>query len=92
VVYAPGLRALDDIARVVDAVPAPLNVLALPDGPTVGDLAGVGVRRISTGGGLAWAAYGALRDAARELLDTGTSGYLAHALTGEETRAAFGPT
>jgi 2-methylisocitrate lyase-like PEP mutase family enzyme len=92
VVYAPGLLALDDIARVVEAVPAPLNVLALPDGPNVGELAGVGVRRVSTGGGLARAAYGALRDAARELLDSGTSGYLAHALTGAQTRAAFDPT
>ena len=90
-VYAPGLRVLDDIARVVEAVPAPLNVLALPDGPSVGDLAAVGVRRVSTGGALARAAYGALRSAARELLDTGTSRYLAHALTNDESKAAFGP-
>lgn len=90
VVYAPGLRRLGDIARVVEAVPAPLNVLVLADGPSVGQLAAVGVRRVSTGGALARAAYGALRRAARELLDTGTSGYLAQALTGEQAEAAFG--
>lgn len=89
VVYAPGLRALDDIARVVDAVPAPVNVLALPGGPSVGELAALGVRRVSTGGALARAAYGALRSAARELLDTGTSGYLARALTADQARSAF---
>jgi 2-methylisocitrate lyase-like PEP mutase family enzyme len=89
VVYAPGLRELADIARVVQAVPAPLNVLALPGGPRVGELAAAGVRRVSTGGALARAAYGALRSAARELLDAGTSGYVASALTGDEIRAAF---
>jgi 2-methylisocitrate lyase-like PEP mutase family enzyme len=91
VVYAPGLRVLEDIARVVEAVPAPLNVLALPGGPSVGELAAVGVRRVSTGGSLARAAYGALRSAARELLDTGTSKYLGGALTSDESQAAFGP-
>ncbi|HEX8628491.1 MAG TPA: isocitrate lyase/phosphoenolpyruvate mutase family protein, partial [Catenuloplanes sp.] len=70
--YAPGLRHLADIARVVEAVPAPVNVLALPGGPSVGELAAVGVRRVSTGGALARAAYGALRSAADELRTTGT--------------------
>lgn len=74
-VYAPGLSSLDDIARVIAEVELPVNVLALPDGPSVGDLASVGVRRVSTGGALAWAAYGALVAGARELLEHGTSTY-----------------
>lgn len=49
VLYAPALRDLDDIRRVVEAVEAPLNVLALPDGPSVAELAGVGVARVSVG-------------------------------------------
>ena len=53
-----------------------MNVLALRNGPTVPQLAGVGVRRVSTGGSLAWAAYGALVDAAAELRGEGTSTYL----------------
>jgi len=75
VAYSPGLRALDDIARVVAAVPGPHNVLAIRNGPSVGEMASVGVRRVSTGGALAWAAYGALAAAAHELLEQGTSNY-----------------
>ena len=39
VVYAPGLVDLDQIARVVGEVGIPVNVLALPGGPAIGDLA-----------------------------------------------------
>jgi 2-methylisocitrate lyase-like PEP mutase family enzyme len=80
VVYAPGLTDLDEIARLVAAVAAPVNVLALPGGPAVPELAAVGVRRVSIGGGLAWAAYGAMVDAARELAGPGTVGFLDRAL------------
>ena len=87
--YAPGLRDLGDIARVVREVDAAVNVLALRDGPTVPQLAEVGVRRVSTGGSLAWAAYGALADAATELRDAGTSNYLDRALSRPLRKAAF---
>jgi 2-methylisocitrate lyase-like PEP mutase family enzyme len=90
VLYAPGLRDPGDIARLVAAVTAPVNVLAVGGGPSVGELAGLGVRRVSTGGALAWAAYGAARDAARELLDAGTTTFRARSLTDDETEAAFG--
>jgi 2-methylisocitrate lyase-like PEP mutase family enzyme len=90
VVYAPGLRDLRLIARLVEEVGVPLNVLLLRDGPTVGELAGVGVRRVSVGGALAFAAYGALASAARELLASGTSTYLERALSPEDRSAAFG--
>jgi 2-methylisocitrate lyase-like PEP mutase family enzyme len=75
VVYAPGLSSLDDIAQVVRETRSPVNVLALHGGPGVRELASVGVRRVSTGGALAWAAYGALVSAGRELLESGTSEY-----------------
>jgi len=70
-VYAPGLRDLDAIVRVVAEVPAPLNVLLFPGGPTVDELAGAGVRRLSVGGILSWTAYGALLNAATVLRDEG---------------------
>jgi 2-methylisocitrate lyase-like PEP mutase family enzyme len=89
VVYAPGLVDLDDITRVVGTVDAPVNVLLLRQGPSVADLAAVGVRRVSTGGSLAFAAYGALAAAARELLATGTSAYAAGALSPADRAAAF---
>ena len=74
-VYAPGLTDVEQIARVVEAVRIPLNVLALPSAPSLGDLAAVGVRRISTGSLLAGVAYGALLEGARELREEGTSRY-----------------
>jgi 2-methylisocitrate lyase-like PEP mutase family enzyme len=89
VVYAPGLRELDDIAAVVEAVGIPVNVLALPGGPTVSELALAGVRRVSTGGALAAAAYGALLAGARELSDKGTSDYARAGVSAEALRAAF---
>ena len=89
VVYAPGLADLDDISCLVGAVDAPVNVLLLRDGPAVPDLAAVGVRRVSTGGSLAFAAYGALAAAARDLLATGTSAYAAGALSPADRAAAF---
>jgi 2-methylisocitrate lyase-like PEP mutase family enzyme len=75
VLYAPGLTKLEDIKSVVASVDRPVNVLALPGGPTVAELAEAGVRRISVGGAFAFAAYGALVEAARELLDEGTYGF-----------------
>jgi len=74
-VYAPGLTDLDQIAAVVDTVEVPVNVLALPAGPPISELASVGVRRVSTGSLLAGAAYGAVLSGARELLADGTSRY-----------------
>jgi 2-methylisocitrate lyase-like PEP mutase family enzyme len=74
-VYAPGLSDLVQIARVVEAVGIPVNVLALPGGPSIAELASVAVRRVSTGSLLAGAAYAALIAGARELMADGTSRY-----------------
>lgn len=71
VLYAPGLRAPADITRVVEEAGAPINVLLLPDGPTVAELTTLGARRLSTGGALARAAYRAMRERARELIGPG---------------------
>ena len=72
VVYAPGLVDLEQIRRVVTATPKPLNVLMLPGGPGVSDLAACGVRRISLGSVLSSIAYGAFAQAAQRLLAEGT--------------------
>ena len=90
VVYAPGLSSLSDIARVVRETGLPVNVLALRGGPAVRELASVGVRRVSTGGALAWAAYGALVSAGRELLESGTSGYTEGSVERSLREQAFG--
>ena len=88
VVYAPLIAHSDEVTRVV-ALGAPVNVLALRPGPSVRELAALGVRRVSTGGALAFAAYGAAASAARELLEHGTSAYSADTLSPEDRNAAF---
>jgi len=75
VLYAPGLSKLADIRQVVDSVDRPVNVLALPGGPTVAELANAGVSRVSVGGAFAYAALGAVVEAAHELLQDGTYGF-----------------
>ena len=87
--YAPGLTDLGDIARLTGEVGTAVNLLALRNGPTVPQLAAAGVRRVSTGGSLAWAAYGALVDAAAELRDSGASNYLDRALPRSMRDAVF---
>jgi 2-methylisocitrate lyase-like PEP mutase family enzyme len=89
-VYAPGLSDLDQIKRVVESVGVPVNVLALPNGPSLAELASVGVRRISTGSLLAGSAYAALLAGAKELLSDGTSTYAVGGLSGDSMRRAFG--
>ncbi|MDP8911146.1 MAG: isocitrate lyase/phosphoenolpyruvate mutase family protein [Actinomycetota bacterium] len=91
VVYAPGLVDPREIAHLVAQVQAPVNVLALRHGPTVSELGTLGVRRVSTGGALARAAYGALLAAARELQTAGTSTYLDAAIPSEQLDAALRP-
>jgi 2-methylisocitrate lyase-like PEP mutase family enzyme len=88
-VYAPGLTDLDQIAKVVEAVGVPVNVLALTGGPGISELASVGVRRVSTGSLLAAAAYGVLMAGARELQTNGTSSYAENRVPSETLRAAF---
>jgi 2-methylisocitrate lyase-like PEP mutase family enzyme len=90
VLYAPGLTRLEDIAQVVSSLDRPVNVLARPGVPSVAELTEVGVRRVSVGGGFAFAALGAVVEAARELLEDGTYGFWRQAAVGAETaRSAF---
>ena len=88
--FAPGLRAVDDIAAVVQAVaPKPVNVLVSSDFTTVAALANVGVRRISVGGALARAAWGGFLRAAREIAEHGTFDGLKVAVPSAEMESAF---
>ena len=91
VLYAPGLRRMEDIREVVRSVGLPVNVLAMPGVPPVTELGEAGVRRVSVGGAFAYAALGALVEAASELRDHGTYGYAERAAVGgTAARTAFG--
>jgi 2-methylisocitrate lyase-like PEP mutase family enzyme len=80
--YAPGVSAPADIQAIVQAVaPKPVNVLVGHPVPfTLTDLAAWGVRRVSVGGALAGAAWGAFLRAARGLTQGTFDGFADNAL------------
>jgi 2-methylisocitrate lyase-like PEP mutase family enzyme len=91
VLFAPGLKTREEISEVIRSIDRPLNVLAGISGMTLGvaDLQELGVTRISLGGSLARAAYGALLRAATEVQGQGTFGYLREAASGQELNQIF---
>ncbi len=70
--FVPGAVERATIARLARQVAGPLNILATADTPPVGELATLGVRRLSQGSGPARAALAAARRVARELKTHGT--------------------
>jgi 2-methylisocitrate lyase-like PEP mutase family enzyme len=68
VVFAPGLRALDEVRAVCAAVSAPVNVLG-HRGFTVPELFEAGAQRVSVGGALTWVAAAALMRAGEVIRD-----------------------
>ena len=86
VLMAPGLPDLAAVRAVCAAVSKPVNFMAGIKGKsfTVAELAAAGVRRISLATSLYRAAVTGLLDAAREVKDTGTFGYLDRSLTTPE--------
>ena len=89
--YAPGIRAREEIAAVVAAIaPKPVNVLVGSGFSTVAELADLGVRRISVGGALARAAWSGFLEAAREIRERGTFTRLGQAVPFDEIDGRFG--
>lgn len=74
VLYAPGLRSLDDIWTLCAAVSRSVNVVMGLPGVTFGmaELENAGVKRISVGSAFARLAFGALVRAAQEIAEHGT--------------------
>jgi 2-methylisocitrate lyase-like PEP mutase family enzyme len=68
VLYAPGLRSVEEIRAVCEAVSKPVNVLAVPS-LSLAEITGAGAQRVSVGGALTWVAAKALVDAATALRD-----------------------
>ncbi|GAA3117785.1 isocitrate lyase/phosphoenolpyruvate mutase family protein [Planomonospora alba] len=76
-IFAIGVTDPGTIAVLAEGVDLPLNVFGGPGAPPVGELAALGVARVSVGSDLAAAAYAVARRAARELYGTGTYAALA---------------
>ena len=92
VLYAPRLERIEDVRSVVESVDRPVNVLAYTGLPPISELAAAGASRISVGGWFAFAALAALVDAASELLERGTYGYIDAARGGAAAAVrAFAP-
>ncbi|WP_316744501.1 isocitrate lyase/phosphoenolpyruvate mutase family protein [Pedobacter antarcticus] len=92
VLFAPGLKTLQEIEMVVKAVaPHPVNVLMGIPGTnfTVKMLEQLGVKRISVGSSLARAACGAFSRAAEEILIHGTFSYADEAKPYKELNDLF---
>ena len=76
VLYAPGLRTIDEIRAVCESVSRPVNVLAVPE-LSVGEIFDAGAQRVSVGGSLTWVAVKATADAAVAIRDDGDLSALA---------------
>jgi 2-methylisocitrate lyase-like PEP mutase family enzyme len=91
VLYAPGLRDLATIKRVVAAVSKPVNVVMSAADPdiTTQQLADAGVKRISVGGALSRLAYASVRDAATAMRNEGSYRWVRDAMPAKDLKAIF---
>lgn len=89
-IFVP-LAPTDVIARLTSAIDAPLNVIAGPGTPTIGELRAMGVRRASLGPGLVRAAMAQVRRVAADVLGAGTYEAMREQVTSAEANALFVP-
>ncbi|MEQ6900842.1 isocitrate lyase/phosphoenolpyruvate mutase family protein [Nocardioides sp. YIM 152588] len=76
-VFVPGVVDEDEIRRLAEEIPGPLNIVAgLASTTDARTLFSLGVARVSLGGSIARAAMSLVERAGRELLETGTLGFL----------------
>jgi 2-methylisocitrate lyase-like PEP mutase family enzyme len=93
VLFAPRVVEPAELRSLLASVDRPVSVLVTPGAPTVAELSGLGVSRISVGGAVAAASYGYAVAAVKELRDRGTAGYwdLAGAVRADMQAAFEGP-
>ena len=75
VLFAPRVVDPAELRQLLAAVDLPVSVLITPHAPTIGELAELGVSRISVGGAITVAAYGYALESVRALQDNGTANY-----------------
>jgi len=90
VLFAPGLRKAEEVAEVVRLAGAlPVNVVVGAPGFSLRQLEDLGVRRVSTGAGLARAAWGGFLRAAKLIAAEGRFDGFADAAPAAELNALF---
>ncbi|HUJ65848.1 MAG TPA: isocitrate lyase/phosphoenolpyruvate mutase family protein [Acidimicrobiales bacterium] len=87
VLYAPGMVDLSEIRAVISEVDLPVNVLLMPGGPSVSELADAGAARISVGSAFQNVAMGALAQAGRQLLEEHSCAWMNLAAEGRKAVA-----
>ena len=92
--YAPGIADPAQIAAIVAAVaPKPVNVVVGGPSPlSVAEIAALGVRRISVGGGLARIAWAGFMSAAQTLAEQGSFAGLSAAVPSKTLNGLFSPS
>lgn len=75
VLYAPGLRTVDEIRAVCEATSKPVNVIARPK-LSLAEIVEAGAQRVSVGSSLAFVALTAMAEAAEAIRDDGDFGPL----------------
>ncbi len=68
--FAPGVYDLETIQKLVQAVKAPLNILANPACPGIVQMEKAGVARVSAGSGIMRAAMGLVQRIGKEMLES----------------------
>ena len=88
VLYAPGLKTVEEVQTVTSAVSKPVNVLApMLKGVTAAQLAAVGAKRLSIGGALAWATIGTVLRSGLEMMEQGSFDWTNDLATNKEIGA-----
>lgn len=88
--FVPGVTDLPTITQLVQALRAPVNILATAGSPSVSELEQAGVARVSLGSGPMRTTMGLLRRIAQELKQSGTLGCMVeHAIPYNEANALF---
>jgi len=70
-IFAAGARDAAEIAELVGSIDRPLNILALAGTPSASELRQLGVRRLSSGSGIAESVYGRIAELARGFIEDG---------------------
>ena len=88
-VFVPAVKDEPTIRELVEAVHAPVNILAMPGSPSIARMKELGVARVSTGSGPMRSSMALMRRIATELLTTGTYENLTRDLNYADANALF---
>ncbi|HEV7220396.1 MAG: isocitrate lyase/phosphoenolpyruvate mutase family protein [Terriglobales bacterium] len=88
--FAPGVRDVSTIERLVEDLKWPVNILAGPGFPSVPELHKLGVARVSLGSGPMRATLGLLKRMAEELKASGTYKFMEESPTHSEVNRMMG--